>query len=300
MTRARVPWTRRGPAAPGVARAARVGCVAEAPITARALPRFLCAIHATKARRRGHPQEAKRYRSAIDELAEEFVCPISTELPVDPVTAADGRVYERSAIEGWIQSRQGQPLKSPVTNEPMGTKLLAAVQVRNSIKAMVKTGAISGAKADAWKQRMADEERVEELRRKVEAGDATAMVSLAEHHRKGTAGLLKDDKMYFKLIKQASDKDQLSGMVHCAFGYLYGKGVNENKARGLVLLGRAIEKGSEDACYLLAHAHARGLHGLDKDPVEASRWYRKGSSQRVQDGADSRRERAASWLRDHP
>eukprot|EP00592_Proboscia_alata_P023313 CAMPEP_0194427762 /NCGR_PEP_ID=MMETSP0176-20130528/37584_1 /TAXON_ID=216777 /ORGANISM="Proboscia alata, Strain PI-D3" /LENGTH=52 /DNA_ID=CAMNT_0039239661 /DNA_START=14 /DNA_END=168 /DNA_ORIENTATION=- len=33
----------------------------------------------------------KRYREAIDEVAEEYVCPITAELPIDPVTAEDGR-----------------------------------------------------------------------------------------------------------------------------------------------------------------------------------------------------------------
>ena len=49
----------------------------------------------------------KRYRQAIDEVAEEYVCPITAELPVDPVTAEDGRCYERCAIEEWFE-RQAQ------------------------------------------------------------------------------------------------------------------------------------------------------------------------------------------------
>ena len=44
----------------------------------------------------------KRYRQAIDEVAEEYVCPITAELPIDPVTAEDGRCYERCAIEEWF------------------------------------------------------------------------------------------------------------------------------------------------------------------------------------------------------
>eukprot|EP00964_Phaeocystis_antarctica_P164532 scaffold142835_cov109-Phaeocystis_antarctica.AAC.1 len=32
----------------------------------------------------------KRYRKALDEVAEEYVCPITAELPIDPVTAEDG------------------------------------------------------------------------------------------------------------------------------------------------------------------------------------------------------------------
>ena len=71
--------------------------------------------------------ETKRFKSAIEDSAAEFVCPITQELPLDPVMAADGRVYERSAIEEWIAKGNG---KSPSTNEKMGTKLLPALQVR--------------------------------------------------------------------------------------------------------------------------------------------------------------------------
>ena len=56
----------------------------------------------------------KRYRQAIDDVADEYVCPITAELPIDPVTAEDGRCYERHAIEEWF-SRQPEPqVKSPV------------------------------------------------------------------------------------------------------------------------------------------------------------------------------------------
>ena len=41
----------------------------------------------------------KRYRQVIDEVAEEYVCPITAELPIDPVIAEDGRCCERCAIE---------------------------------------------------------------------------------------------------------------------------------------------------------------------------------------------------------
>jgi hypothetical protein len=33
------------------------------------------------------------------DVADEYVCPITAELPIDPVTAEDGRCYERCAIE---------------------------------------------------------------------------------------------------------------------------------------------------------------------------------------------------------
>ena len=87
----------------------------------------------------------KRYRQAIDEVAEEYVCPITAELPIDPVTAEDGRCYERCAIEEWFV-RQPQPqVKSPVTNEPMGKRLFSAVQLRNMSRSSASWRAVPSA-----------------------------------------------------------------------------------------------------------------------------------------------------------
>ena len=46
----------------------------------------------------------------------------------------------------------------------MGKRLIPAVQVRNSLKRLVESGAISGSKADAWKKAMAEEAEVAALR----------------------------------------------------------------------------------------------------------------------------------------
>ena len=148
----------------------------------------------------------KRYRQAIDEVAEEYVCPITAELPMDPVTAEDGRCYERCAIEEWFR-RQPQPrVKSPITNELMGKRLLPAVQLRNTLKRLVESGAISGSKADAWKKVMADEAIVAALRAKAEGGDVNAMRALGIMYRNGTHGLKKDATLAFKWISAAGSE----------------------------------------------------------------------------------------------
>ena len=46
-------------------------------------------------------EQANKFKKVMDESAAEFLCPITQELPIDPVTVEDGRVYERSAIEEW-------------------------------------------------------------------------------------------------------------------------------------------------------------------------------------------------------
>ena len=97
-----------------------------------------------------HSKRFKVMEQCVDDTAEELVCPITFELPVDPVTAEDGRVYERRAIEAWI-ARPGE-LKSPTANTPMGPRLFPAKQVRNVIERMVRTGAISGPKAEGGRR----------------------------------------------------------------------------------------------------------------------------------------------------
>jgi len=42
----------------------------------------------------------------------DFICPITTEVMIDPVMAADGHAYERSAIERWLATKSTSPLTS--------------------------------------------------------------------------------------------------------------------------------------------------------------------------------------------
>ena len=104
-------------------------------------------------------ETAKHYRDAIGDMATEFLCPITRELPVDPVTAEDGRVYEKASIEAWLMRHPG-PARSPVTNEVMGKRLLPAIQVRNTIKGMVASGAVSDSMSEAWRTRIKAEQEL--------------------------------------------------------------------------------------------------------------------------------------------
>ena len=40
----------------------------------------------------------------------DFICPITTEVMSDPVMAADGHAYERTAIERWLATKSTSPL----------------------------------------------------------------------------------------------------------------------------------------------------------------------------------------------
>ena len=243
---------------------------------------------------------AKRYRQAIDEVAEEYVCPITAELPLDPVTAEDGRCYERWAIEAWF-ARQPQALvKSPVTNEPMGKRLFPAVQVRNSLKRLVESGAISGSKADAWKKAMAEEVVVAALRQRAEGGDSDGMVQLGEWYYNGTNGLKKDHALSFMWYMRAADLKNVRGLTYCGTLYINGQGVERQKTRGLVMIGMAAVLGSQRACALLGQANEHGRWGLEHNPQEATRWYREMQKCDHCEAEKVHCKDAAAWLRRHP
>ena len=68
--------------------------------------------------------------ASIIQRPHEHFCPISHGVMKDPVVAADGHTYERSQIERWLSQKS----ISPVTNLPMGTKLVSNTTLRKLIE----------------------------------------------------------------------------------------------------------------------------------------------------------------------
>ena len=54
-------------------------------------------------------ETSKRFRSAVDESLTHLVCAITQELPLDPVTAEDGNIYERFGYRGVAQAAAEKP-----------------------------------------------------------------------------------------------------------------------------------------------------------------------------------------------
>ena len=241
-------------------------------------------------------QELRKTKSALNEAFAELVCPITFSLPVDPVTAEDGNVYERSAIEDWLEKQR----KSPVTNLAMGTRLQPALRVKNMIRGMVASGALTGDKVDAWKLKLEEEEEVAEMRRKAEAGDGTAMYALGLWYELGQNGLAKDVAKAFEWFEKSHEAGNAGGTSNLGSCYLDGKGVPKCPIRGSTLLSQAAERGSKYACSKLGRAYAEGLWGFPKDETMARRYYSMVASASIENCTDNAKERAATWLREHP
>ena len=239
--------------------------------------------------------QLRRHKSATEEAFAELVCPITFSLPVDPVTAEDGNVYERSAIEEWLKKQR----KSPVTNLAMGTKLLPALRVKNMIRAMVASGALTGDKVDAWKLKLEEEEVVAEMRRKAEAGEGWAMSALGVWYTHGKKGLAEDVAKAFEWFKKSHEAGNASGTGALGWCYLDGEGVPKCLVRAVTLLSQAAERGSKAACITLGHAYAKGRLGFPKDETMARRYYSMVASASIDDCSVASKEEAATWLREH-
>ena len=240
--------------------------------------------------------QLRRHKSATEEAFAELVCPITFSLPVDPVMAEDGKVYERSAIEEWLKKQR----KSPVTNLEMGTKLLPALQVKSMIRTMVASGALTGDKVDAWKLKLEEEEKVAEMRRKAEAGEGWAMYNLGNWYKYGKNGLAEDKAKAFEWYEKSHEAGYARGTGGLGSCYLDGAGVPKCPMRGATLLSQAAECGSKHACNTLGLAYADGLWGFPKDEKMARRYFSMVASAAIKDCSDASKEKAATWLREHP
>jgi len=217
--------------------------------------------------------ETKRLKSSMEGIAEELLCPITHELPVDPVIAKDGKVYERSAIERWLSKPDQQ--RSPSTGAEMGPELIAATQVRNTIEALVNSGAVDGERAEAWRAKQANDVLVKKAMAKAADGDATAMWRLGHWYGHGMRGLPEDKAQARAWYERSAAARDPRGMGQFGGYLLEGRGGPVDTALGLVYASQSAMLGSDFGAYYLGKAFHLGRYGVRRDPAQARFWLRK-------------------------
>ena len=220
------------------------------------------------------PRE-KKMRESINDAAKEFICPITHELPVQPVMAEDGKIYEREAIVEWFAKKA----TSPSTNAAIGPKLVPVVPVRNTIESLIQTGAIEGEIAEAWQKasakKLADETKVKETRAKAEGGDGYAMYLLGLWYRSGRGGLAQDAVQSRAWLERSAAARDPRGLAYFGCCLLNGIGGPQDIAFGLVNVTEAAGLGSEFGAHSLGRGFFVGGWGLPKDHVRARFWLEK-------------------------
>jgi len=104
-----------------------------------------------QAQNRAQPLQTASYDQWLADLSvsgdvpDQYVCPISTEIMVDPVCVADGHTYERHSIESWLSQHD----TSPLTNEKLSHKRLSPnVALRALIQGYIHSQAQSANQCD--------------------------------------------------------------------------------------------------------------------------------------------------------
>ena len=220
------------------------------------------------------PRE-KKMRASINDVAADLLCPITQELPFDPVMAKDGKIYERTAILEWFRNKDGEAT-SPSTGKVIGTELLPAVQVRNTIESLIKSGAIEDEAAEAWQKKLADEILVKDRRAEAEGGDGDAMYNLGVWYELGKNGLAKDYAQALAWYERGAAARDASSLAKVGERQVLGiMNITENIALGIMNVTEAAHLGSDLGALLLGEWLFDGCHGLPKDPARARFWLKK-------------------------
>lgn len=213
----------------------------------------------------------------MNKQVDELVCPITLELPMDPVIAEDGRIYERAAIQQFFKKTKTAKFRSPMTNAEIGSKLYPAIQAKNIIEMIVKSGVVEDkSKMGKWNAKIKNENTIAKMRLKAEGGNLAAMEHLGRWYFKGEKGLKKDTAKAYKWFSEAAEGGHVISM--CKTGYLlfFGIGVKaKDEAKGFRLIQSAADQGSDVGAYLVGIAYLKGDRGLPKDIREARKWLTK-------------------------
>eukprot|EP00966_Prymnesium_polylepis_P046992 1088683-Prymnesium_polylepis.1 len=209
-----------------------------------------------------------------DQAAEDWLCPLTRELPFDPVIAEGGCLYERCAIEAYqaVQRAAKVECLSPVNSLPMGARLMANAHARNTIDKLVRSGKIGGARAERWLEKKADEELVNADRARALQGDTEAMWRLGVWSKYGGRGVPIDVPAAFAWFKRGGDLGQPSCLWKAGAMLIAAHGCPKNRTHGMLLVGQAAEKGSAGAIRYLADCYLAGTHGLPRDVLQAKAW----------------------------
>ena len=220
------------------------------------------------------PPAAKRPKKSP---ADDLICPITLELPWDPHTAEDGRVYEKDAIEQHINMhRLTGDLRSPVTGVIMGPRIFPSPQHRNLIETLIENDSIpEEALVTAWNQRVKDAMKMQELLRTAKNGDAESMLKVAQCYQYGKLNNRKDYKLAFAWHRKSHAAGNIRATALVGISYIMGWGIPKYVKKGIMFLTEAAALGSDFACYQLGMFLADGSHGVPVDKEEAIRWLRK-------------------------
>lgn len=180
------------------------------------------------------------------------------------------RIYERDAIQKHFDEAKS-PIRSPMTNEPIGRRLLASPQIKELIETLIQSGAIVGDLQKAWEEKVVEKKNAEDLLnrallKRAEGGDAMAMYKVSIEYREGEDGFEKNGEKSYKWIVKAHAAKLPAATASLSVNLINGRRgdyeITQDKSRGLLLLGIAAAQGSDYAALQMGLAFAHGQYDV--------------------------------------
>ena len=92
------------------------------------------------------------------------ICPLTLELPTNPVVAQDGRVYEAHAWKMYIKTMKSKnKVISPITKKRISPQVYASSDIRTMIESAVRNGDVPDDLCIAWKEKLQRDVKFAEL-----------------------------------------------------------------------------------------------------------------------------------------
>lgn len=201
-------------------------------------------------------------KGAIHEIPQEYLCPITTDLPVDPMTAEDGTVKQSKIVCDTKKKAEG-----------------GDVEAMDNLSQWYSSGKNGLAREAEMAQLWSDKRMVQLTKNKAEDGDTVAMNELGDWYNEGSHGLSVDESAAFKWVKKAADKRDARGLTTAGLLLVRGcDGVEQNTTYGVALTSAAAELGSDLANCNMGIWYLRGKFGLPVDKTQAKYYLAKGLS----------------------
>ena len=201
---------------------------------------------------------------AKEARGEEFLCPLTKRLPIDPVTAEDGNTYERAAITEYLKDKT----TSPVDSTPMATSLRPNNMVRRAIERLMQS-----APAEEREAYLA-EVKAHTMGRAKALFDAGKILEAAELGLPEACGKMAD-QCYFEIkdYVQAmawAQKASTHGDSVMFFCHYHGHGTEQNWRAAVDVFERCK---ADNLIVNVGDIYRFGGHGIEQDYRKAFDYY---------------------------
>tara|TARA_B100000674_G_scaffold493147_1_gene514756 strand:+ start:300 stop:1070 length:771 start_codon:yes stop_codon:yes gene_type:complete len=243
--------------------------------------------------------------NAFGDVGQSFVCPLTLQLPLEPVTAQDGRIYDRKAMETYIAGFKGPFAISPMTRQTMGKQLTQARHVRDLFLNFILKGIWKDELAQTWLAEYKKKEAtLKNIQEGAEKGDAMKMIELGHVYQQGLYGMTKDQDKAFQCYKSAADLKHATASVTASalVGLFFVKGwgkVKVDNKLGKRYLHTACGLGSEIGCFVIGRGYEEGIYGYRKNRKMACNYFVKMACSPNHDATSAQRKYAEDYVKQH-